>query len=224
MSPRTVNMGGSCDQPSSPRQRAPDQPHDHESGPLWRPPAESRRSRTPTQEGQASAQPPADGRGSFFAVDQNHLAALRQARPRLVQIRGCFVVLERRPETAAYRRGARSFASTPRRLLLLVGPHTDSARHPHHVFSTLAPGSLLSRREAMLGLRRSAEPRLSRHAAHRPFDLLYLRPGGHLVRAIRLQAGWFVHFAAALVQAKKLHIVRGPSSNFAIRHMAGKGF
>ena len=142
----------------------------------------------------------------------------------LVQIRGCFVVLQRRPETAAYRRGARSFASTPRRLLLLDGPHTDSARHPHHVFSTLAPGSLLSRREAILGLRRSAEPRLSRHAAHRPFDLLYLRPGGHLVRAIRLQAGWFVHFAAALVQAKKLHIVRGPSSNFAIRHMAGKGF
>jgi hypothetical protein len=132
------------------------------------------------------------------------------------------------------------YSSAGQRLLRIVVVHDPSHRRRDDCFfstnlSQTAPEILTTfslrwplevcfRDVKQFLLRRSAEPRLARHAAHRPIGLLHLRPGGHLVCAIWLQTGSSVYLAAALVYAEKLHVVRGPTPNFALRDLAGKDF
>jgi hypothetical protein len=62
-------------------------------------------SRAAVQEGKASAQPVADGRGPPFALEQSQLVPLRPPGQGLVQIHRCVVVLQCRTAAIAHRRG-----------------------------------------------------------------------------------------------------------------------
>src|SRR5712671_6770241 len=72
------------------------------------------------------------------------------------------------------------------------------------LLATLALGGLLPRRQAVSGLRKSAEPGRQSHYTHRSPDLLYLRSGPTLARAVGTPNGAPVRPRPLVVSTKIL--------------------
>src|SRR5215469_7438761 len=103
-------------------------------------------------------------------------------------------------------------------------PHPLRDANSGNLFPTLAPGGLLPRRQAISGLRRSAESSGEGNYAHRSTDLLYLRFSPALARAGGMSAGGEVGSRPPVVSAKGLGFFRGHSSHVTSRDLARTGF
>src|SRR5262249_5516418 len=78
------------------------------------------------------------------------------------------------PLTLSFTNQDRLERPPPRRLLLPPRPHSQRHANPGGLLATLALGGLLPRRQAISGLRRSAEPGGQGNYTHCSSDLLYL--------------------------------------------------
>ena len=132
----------------------------------------------------------------------------------------CPVVSQRWPATPAHRRGARPQWPPPRRLLLLPRSHPLPPRKFWTIFPDVGPGGLLPRRQAVSGLRGSAEWGGEGNDAHRS-PYLQIQPLAALARA----GGYRLAAKSALYRSRYRQCLRVPpghSSHVTSRDLAGK--